>query len=66
MEEEQIQEFVHRVAVDERMRRELVRNPARVIGRQHFSPRVARVIARLVPRLAFEQYVQGGDTWWHA
>lgn len=66
MEEQQIQEFVHRVASDENVRRELIRNPASVIKRQGFSPRVARIIARLVPQLTFEQPMQSNEKWWHA
>lgn len=64
--EQQIQEFVHRVAMDERVRHELTCNPVVVIKRQGFSPRVAQIILHLVPQLAFEQPVQPDGNWWHA
>lgn len=65
MEEEQIQEFMHLVTENEQIRRELLCDPARVIALQGFSPRVAWILARVVPQLAFEQPEQLGDQWWH-
>ena len=64
MEEQQIQEFVHHVVADEAVRWELSCDPAGVIKRQGFSPRVAEIISRLVPQLAFEQAVHPKETWW--
>lgn len=66
MEEQQIQEFVHRVVTDEAMRRELVFDPLGVIGREEYSPRVVDVLLRLVPCLAFESPLRVGEKWWHA
>ena len=66
MEEQQIQEFVHRITADESMRQELARNPAGVIEHQGFSPRVAAIISGLVPQLALEQPMQPDGGWWHA
>jgi hypothetical protein len=66
MEEQQIQEFVHRVVTDETMRGELARNPVGVMKRQSFSPRVAEIISRLLPQLAFEQPMMPDGKWWHA
>ncbi len=55
MEEQQIQDFVHRVSHDETLRKELASNPDGVIMREGFSPRVARIVARLVPQLALDK-----------
>lgn len=64
MEEQTIQEFVHRVSTDENLRKELVSEPDSVIMREGFSPRVARVIARLVPHLAMEQTTGSTYSFW--
>ncbi len=64
MEEKQIQDFVHRVATDEALREELVSSPDQVIMREGFSPRVARVVMRLVPHLAFERPEEPSLGWW--
>jgi hypothetical protein len=55
MEEQQIQDFVHRVSRDETLRKELAGDPDGVIMREGFSPRVARIISRLVPQLALDK-----------
>ena len=65
MEERMIQEFVHRVATDEELRKELASDADGVIMREGFSPRVARVIARLVPHLTVEQTIGTGYHWWN-
>lgn len=65
MEELQIQEFVHRVSTDEKLREELKRDPDGVIMREGFSPRVARVVSRLVPHLALDSSIQPSYPWWH-
>lgn len=65
MEERIIQDFVHRVSTDESLRKELVSNPDGVIMREGFSPRVARVLARLVPHMTVGQSIESGDgPWW--
>ena len=64
MEEQIIQEFVHRISTDENLRKELVSEPDSVIMREGFSPRVARVIARLVPHLTLEQPVGQAYSFW--
>jgi hypothetical protein len=66
MEEQQIQEFVHRVAVDEAVQRELRSDPVGVVRREGFSERVERIIFRLVPQLAFAQSLGPAEKWWHA
>ncbi len=53
MEEQQIQDFVSRVSSDENLRNELANDPDTVIARENFSPRVAQVIIKMVPHLAF-------------
>ncbi len=64
MEEQQIQDFVHRVSNDETLRKELATDPDTVIMREGFSPRVARIVARLVPHLAMEQELETSLSWW--
>ncbi len=64
MEEQQIQDFVHRVSHDETLRKELATDPDTVIMREGFSPRVARIVARLVPHLAMEQELEPSLSWW--
>ena len=64
MEERMIQDFVHRVSTDEHLRKELASDPDGVIMREGFSPRVARVVARLVPHLALEQSMETSYGWW--
>lgn len=67
MEEQQIQDFVHRVSNDEALRTELTTDPEGVLVRESFSPRVAAIVRRLVPHLtfasAFESESEGGP-WW--
>lgn len=64
MEEEQIQDFVHRASRDEELRKELASDPNTVIMREGFSPRVARIIARLVPQLALDQSLEPSLRFW--
>ncbi len=64
MEEELIQDFVHRVSRDEELRKELASDPESVIAREGFSPRVARIIARLVPQLALDQSLEPSLRYW--
>ncbi|HEY6539635.1 MAG TPA: hypothetical protein VIZ18_01815 [Ktedonobacteraceae bacterium] len=65
MEEQIIQEFVHRVSTDEKLRQELATNPDSVIMREGFSPRVTRVVARLVPHMTVEQSIGSTFGFWH-
>ena len=55
MEEQQIQTFVHAVLQNEQLRKEFVSNPDAVIMREGFSPRLSRVIRKLVPLLGVDQ-----------
>ena len=64
MEEQIIQEFVHRVSTDEQLRKEFATEPDRVIMREGFSPRVARVIARLAPHMALDHSIGQSYTFW--
>lgn len=64
MEERMIQDFVHRVSTDEHLRKELASDPDGVIMREGFSPRVARVVARLVPHLKMEDLIGTSYNWW--
>lgn len=64
MEERIIQDFVHRASTDENLRKELTSDPDGVMMRERFSPRVARVVARLVPHLALEQPMGPTYSWW--
>ena len=65
MEELQIQEFVHRVLTDEELRKELASTPDSVIMHEGFSPRVAKIITRLVPHLAMEKPLEPSLGYWH-
>ena len=65
MEEQQIQEFVHRVLTDEGLCKELASSPDSVIMREGFSPRVAKIITRLVPHLAMEKPLEGSLAFWY-
>ena len=65
MEEQQIKNFVQRVSRDEDLRKELTRDPDSVITREGFSPRVAAIIAKLVPHLTLVHSFEGStDYWW--
>lgn len=64
MEEQVIQEFVHRVSTDETLRKELAGDPDSVIMREGFSPRVARVLSRMVPHLLAGQSIHASFNWW--
>ena len=65
MEELQIRDFVHRVSTEETLRTELANNPQSVIEREHFSPRVAQVVMRLVPHLTLEEKnIKPSLSWW--
>ncbi len=64
MEEQMIQDFVHRVSRDEELRKELASDPNAVITREGFSPRVAHIIARLVPQLALDKPLEPSLYWW--
>jgi hypothetical protein len=66
MEEQQIQDFVHRVSTDEALRKELTGNPNDVIMREGFSPRVAQIVTQLVPHLAMDKPIYPTTQWWHA
>jgi hypothetical protein len=65
MEEQQIRDFVHRVSNDEKLQKELASDPNSVIMREGFSPRVARIVTRLVPQLSMDQDLEPSLTWWN-
>jgi hypothetical protein len=65
MEEQQIQEFVHRAMLDQAIWQELVCDPAGVVAREGLSPRVARVLTRLVSHLAVDRPLDTAGRWWH-
>ena len=65
MEEQIIQEFVHRVSTDENLRKELATGPDGVIMREGFSPRIVRVLSRMVPHLLAGQSIGNENKpWW--
>ena len=64
MEERIIQDFVHRVSTDKNLLKELASDPDGVIMREGFSPRVARVVARLAPHLSVDQSIGVGYRFW--
>jgi hypothetical protein len=65
MEEQQIRDFVHRVSNDEKLQKELASDPNSVIMREGFSPRVARIVARLVPQLSMDRELEPSFGWWN-
>ncbi|GAC1315394.1 MAG: hypothetical protein NVS3B14_23780 [Ktedonobacteraceae bacterium] len=65
MEERVIQDFVHRVSTDEILRKELASDPDGVMMREGFSPRVARVLTRMVPHLLLGKSVGQEGSWWY-
>ncbi len=64
MEEQQIRDFVYRVSHDEKLRSELTSSPDDVLGRESFSPRVAEIVRKLVPHLAFNTEFATPSSWW--
>jgi hypothetical protein len=64
MEEQQIQEFVHRVSTDEALRKELASDPEGVILREGFSPRVTQIVSRLVPHLSLGHSLAFSPNYW--
>lgn len=65
MEEQQIRDFVYRVSKDEVLREELASNPDGVLMREDFSPRVAEIVRKLVPHLAFHTAFATPNFWWN-
>ena len=65
MEEQQIQDFVHRASHDETLRKELASDPDGVIMREGFSPRVARIVIRMVPQLTLDKPLEPSLGFWH-
>ena len=64
MEEQQIRDFVYRVSNDEKLRKELTSNPDDVLRHESFSPRVAEIVRRLIPHLAFNTAFAAQGPWW--
>ena len=64
MEERMIQDFVHRISTDEILRKELASDPQQVIMREGFSPRVERVVLRMVPHLTIQGSIGTEGCWW--
>jgi hypothetical protein len=64
MEEQQIQNLVHRVSSDETLRQELARDPQAFVQREGFSPTMARVIMKLVPQLTLTDTPNDTERWW--
>ena len=64
MEEQQIQDFVHRISTDEKFRKELASDPEGVIMREGSSPRVAQIVKRLVTQLPFDKLLEPPKRWW--
>jgi hypothetical protein len=64
MEEQQIQDFVHRVSRDESLRKKLASDPDSVIMSEGFAPRVALILTRLVPQLALDKPLEHSLYFW--
>jgi hypothetical protein len=65
MEEQQIQEFIHRVCIDKAVQDELALDAESMIRRENYSPRVAHILLRLAPCLVFGQSLSMLEKWWH-
>ena len=64
MEEQQIQELVHRISADETLRQDLARDPQAFVKREGLSSSVAHVIMKLVPHLTLTSTTNETDNWW--
>lgn len=64
MEEQQIQEFIHRAMTDQEFKRELALDPREVVGRGEYSSQVTAILLRLTPCVAFGRPLGPGDDWW--
>jgi hypothetical protein len=65
MEEKQIRDFVLSVSSDEQLRQALKNDPNGVIERAGLSPRVAKIVMRLVPQLTLGQEFEPSLSFWH-
>lgn len=65
-EEQQIQDFVHRVSGDQAARHELALDPVGMIGHAGYSARVTAILLRLVACLDDERQMSTSEKWWHA
>ena len=63
MEEKQIQQFVGRVMRDKNLRKAFVEQPEEVLKEEQFSPRVVRVLMKMVPHFAGSQQMLP-SSWW--
>jgi len=63
MEEKQIQQFVGRVMSDENLRKAFVEQPETVLKEEQFSPRVVRVLMKMVPHFAGSQHMSPLAYW---
>ncbi|HEY7417106.1 MAG TPA: hypothetical protein VH593_18105 [Ktedonobacteraceae bacterium] len=63
MEEKQIQQFVGRVMQDESLRKAFVEQPETVLSEEQFTPRVVRVLMKMVPHFMGSQQVFPFDFW---
>lgn len=57
MEEKQIEQFVGRVMRDENLRKAFVEHPEMVLSEEQFSPRVVRVLMKMVPHFVGSQHI---------
>ena len=64
MEEQQIQDLVHRISSDESLRQELAQDPHAFVQREGVSSAVARVIMKLVPQLTLTNTTNDTEYWW--
>lgn len=63
MEEKQIQQFVGRIMRDKYLRKTFVKQPEAVLKEEQFSPRVVRVLMKMVPHFAGSQQMVP-FSWW--
>lgn len=66
-EEQQIQTVVHRIVLERQRGAVLTCNPGGMETSPEISPRVAQILACLLPYLASERRpVDASEQWWHA
>lgn len=67
LEEQQIQDYVHKIVLDERVRYAVLGEAAGASMLQDVSPRVTQILACLAPYLAFDlRPANPPAKWWHA
>jgi hypothetical protein len=65
VEEQQLQDIVHRIYTDDRFRQALLTDPQGVIEQEHLAPLVSNVVKKLIPHLSLGETLGPPLWWWH-